>query len=153
MKNTRLTSILSSSVIACALVICSLASAPSASAQSSKTVAVVNIPFAFQTERQTLPAGMYRIDRQSGNLLRLAGPDRAGGFVMTHDAIKAHPPDHGTIVFDRYGDKYFLHQIWTAGNPTGLECAKSRAEKSALVAQNKQAATSVELAFNSVPQK
>src|SRR5271170_798293 len=153
MKNTRLTSILSSSVIACALAIGSLASAPSASAQSSTTVAVVNIPFAFQTERQTLPAGEYRIDRLSGNLLRLAGPDQAGGFVMTHDAIKTHPPDHGTIVFDRYGDKYFLRQIWTAGNSTGLECPKSRAEKSALVAQNEQAATSVELAFNSVPQK
>ena len=153
MKNIRLTSILSSSVIACALAIGSLASAPSASAQSSTTVAVVNIPFAFQTERQTLPAGKYRIDRVSGNLLRLAGPDQAGGFVMTHDAIKSHPPDHGTIVFDRYGDKYFLHQIWTAGKSTGLECPKSRAEKSALVAQNEQAATSVELAFNSAPQK
>ncbi len=129
MKNTRLTSILSSSLIACALTIGSLASAPSALAQSSTTVAVVNIPFAFQTERQTLPAGMYRIDRQSGNLLRLEGPGNAGGFVMTHDAIKTHPPDHGTIVFDRYGDKYFLHQIWTAGNSTGLECPKSRAEK------------------------
>jgi hypothetical protein len=153
MKNTRLTSILSSSLIACALTIGSLASAPSALAQSSTTVAVVNIPFTFQTERQTLPAGMYRIDRQSGNLLRLAGPDRAGGYVMTHDAIKTHAPDHGTIVFDRYGDKYFLRQIWTEGNSTGLECPKSRAEKAALVAQNEQAVTSVELAFNSAPQK
>ena len=153
MKNTRLASILSSSVIACALAIGSFASAPSASAQSSTSLAVVNIPFAFQTERQTLPAGMYRIDRQSGNLIRLEGPGHAGGFVMTHDAINAHPSDHGTIVFDRYGDKYFLHQIWTAGNPNGLECPKSRAEKSALVAQNEQPATTVELAFNSAPQK
>jgi hypothetical protein len=153
MKNIRLTSILSSSVIACALAIGSLASAPSASAQSSTTVAVVNIPFDFQTGRQTLPAGTYRIDHLSGNLVRLAGPDHAGGFVMTHDAIKTHPPDHGTIVFDRYGDKYFLRQIWTAGKSTGLECPKSRAEKAALVAQNEQAVTSVELAFNSVPQK
>ena len=153
MKNTRLTSILSSSVIACALAVGSLASAPSASAQSSMTMAVVNIPFAFQTERQTLPAGIYRIDRQSGNLIRLAGPGNAGGFVMTHDAIKTHTPDHGTIVFDRYGDKYYLHQIWTAGHSIGLECPKSRAEKAALLAQNEQAVTSVELAFNSAPQK
>jgi hypothetical protein len=153
MKNTRLTSILSSSVIACALAIGSFASARSASAQSTTTLAVVNIPFAFQTERQTLPAGMYRIDRQSGNLIHLAGPGQAGGFILTHDAIKTHAPDHGTIVFERYGDKYFLRQIWTAGSPTGLECPKSRAEKSALVAQNEQAATTVELAFNSAPQK
>ena len=66
MKNTRLTSILSSSVIACALTIGSLTSAPSALAQS-RTALVVNIPFAFQTENQTLPAGMYHIERESGS--------------------------------------------------------------------------------------
>ena len=153
MKNTRLTSVLGSSLIACALTIGSLASTQSASAQSTKTVAEVNIPFAFQTSMQTLPAGMYRIDRESGSLIRLQGPGAAGGFVEMHGAIRSSAADHGYLVFDRYGDKYFLHQIWTAGNSTGLECPKSRAEKSALVAQNEEAATSVELAFNSVPQK
>jgi hypothetical protein len=151
MKNTRLTSILSSSFIACALMIGSLASTPSASAQS--TIAKVDIPFAFQTETQTLPAGTYRIDRESQHLIRLEGPGQTSGFVLMHDATKTKASDHGTLVFDRYGDKYFLRQIWTSGNPDGLECSKSHAEKVALVAQSKQTATSVELAFNAAPQK
>ena len=138
MKNTRLTSILSSSVIACALAIGSLASAPSASAQSSTTL-VVNIPFTFQTDKQILPAGKYHIEHESDSMILLRGPGNAAGFVMMHGTSKTHASDHGTVVFDRYGDQYFLRQVWTAGNSNGLECAKSRAEKAALIAQNDQA--------------
>jgi len=151
MKNTRLTSILSSSVIACALVIGSLASASSALAQS-RTTLVVNIPFAFQTDKQILPAGMYRIERESDSIVLLRGPGKAAGLVMMYGAIKTHPADHATVVFDRHGDQYFLRQVWTAANPNGLECAKSRAEKAALIAQNYQAPITVELAVNTVPQ-
>ena len=152
MKNTRLISILGSSLIACALTIGSLASTQYASAQSGTPLAKVNIPFAFQMGTQTLPAGMYRIDRESGHLVLLRGPGQAAGFVDMHDAIRFRAAAHGTIVFDRYGDKYYLHQIWTAGSTDGLECPKSRAEKESLQATNKQAPDSTEVAFNSVPQ-
>lgn len=151
MKNTRLTSILGSSLIACALTIGSLASTESASAQSGTALADVNIPFAFQTPMQTLPAGTYRIDRESGVLILLKGSDKSG-FVEMHGATKSRAADHGYLVFDRYGDKYFLRQIWTAGSSDGLECPKSRAEKESLQAKNKQAPSSIELAFNAVPQ-
>jgi hypothetical protein len=153
MKNTRLSSILSSSFIACALAIGSLASTQSASAQTGTTLAQVEIPFSFQMSNQTLPAGTYRIDLENNHLVLLRGPDKASGFLMMHSAIKAHAADHGTVVFDRYAGKYYLRQIWTAGTTNGLECPKSRAESNAVVAQNKPAATSVEVAFNSIPLK
>lgn len=151
MKNTRLTSILGSSFIACALTIGSLASTQSASAQSPTMVAEVTIPFAFQTPIQTLPAGKYQIDRESGAMILLKGHDKSG-FVEIHSATKSRAADHGYLVFDRYGDKYFLHQIWTAGSADGLECSKSRAEKASLLAANGQPPSTIELAFNSVPQ-
>ena len=146
MKNTRLTSILNSSLIACALTIGSLASTQYASAQST-TVAEVTIPFAFQTTNQTLPAGTYRIDRESGYLVRLQGPHSEGGFVIMHGTSKNRAADHGSLVFDRYGDKYYLHQIWTAGSTDGLECSKTRAEKESMQAKNNQAPSLIELAF------
>ena len=151
MKSTRLNSILSSGFIACALAIGSLASTQSASAQT--TIAKVTIPFDFQTSNQTLPAGTYRIERESHNLIKLEGPGNTGGFMLMHDASRSKAPVQGMLSFDRTGDKYYLRQIWTAGNSTGLECAKSHAEKAALVAVNNEAATTVELAFNSVPLK
>ncbi len=151
MKNTRLTSILSSSLIAGALTIGSLASTQSALAQSETALAEVNIPFSFQTATQTMPAGTYRIDQESGYLVLLRGPKHAE-FVMMHGTSRSRAAEHGSVVFDRAGDKYFLRQIWTAQSTDGLECAKSRAEKESLLASNKQAPTSIELAFNSVPQ-
>jgi hypothetical protein len=151
MKNTRLNSILSSGIIACALAIGSLASTQSASAQNT-TIAKVTIPFAFQMGTQTLPAGTYRVDRESPGLILLQGSGKASGFVVMHAASRSKASDHGMISFDRTGDKYYLRQIWTAGNPTGLECPKSRAEKAALVAVNEEPVSTVELAFNSAPQ-
>jgi hypothetical protein len=153
MKNTRFASILGSSVVACALMIGSLVSTQSASAQSSETIAEVTIPFDFQTPLQILPAGKYRVFRDSSNLLRLQGPGSKGGFVVTHEAIKRQASNNGAIVFDRYGDKYYLHQIWTAGQTTGFECPKGRAEKARMVAMNNEAPTTVELALNSAPRQ
>jgi hypothetical protein len=151
MKTTRLNSILSSSIIACALAIGSLASTQSASAQT--TIAKVTIPFAFQMGSQILPAGTYRVERESSNLILLEGSGKASGFVLMNAASRSKAPDHGMLSFDRTGDKYYLRQIWTAGNQTGLECPASRAEKAALVATNQEAVSTVELAFNSEPQK
>jgi hypothetical protein len=152
MKNSKLTSILSSTLIAGALAIGSLASTPFAAAQSGETLAKVTIPFAFQSGDHQMPAGMYRIDRESQYLLVLHGPSNATGIVFMHPAIASETPTHGKVVFDRSGGKYFLRQIWKAGNNEGLECSKSRAEKETLQAQNKQAPSSVELALNSPQQ-
>jgi len=152
MKNTRFTSI--SGLIACALMIGSLASTPSALAQNSgKAVAEVNVPFAFHTPTQTLPAGSYVLDRETPNLLLLRVKGSAsGGFVITHDAIKNQAVNHGVVVFKRYGDTYYLRQIWTAGNSTGLECTMGKAEKERVQAKSMPAPSSIELALNPVTQ-
>jgi hypothetical protein len=150
MKNTRLTSILGSSLIACALSIGSLVATQSASAQTS-SVAEVNIPFAFHTPTQTLPAGTYRVDR-TGMVLMLKSTDSKGGFVLTHDVIKNQAPTHSYVVFKRYGDTYYMEQIWTAGENTGIECPKGRSEKESMLAKNTTTAPStVELALNAIP--
>jgi hypothetical protein len=151
MKNTQLTSILSSSLIACALAVGSLGSTQSALAQSSTPLAKVNIPFDFQAGSETMPAGMYQIDRESAHLILLHGPGQEVAYLVTSNAIKVQAPDHGSIVFARYGDKYFMRQIWTAGNSTGLECPKSSLEKKTLQAQNTQAPSTMEVAVNGVP--
>jgi hypothetical protein len=152
MKNTQLASVLGSSLIACALAIGSLVSTQSALAQSSAPLAKVNIPFAFQAGSKAMPAGMYQIDREARNLILLHGPGQAAAYMETSDAIKVHAPDHGNLLFARYGNTYFLRQIWTAGNPIGLECPKSRLEKESLQANSKQAPSSTEVAINGVPQ-
>jgi hypothetical protein len=150
MKNTRLNSILHSSLIACALTIGSFALTQSAAAQSPSDMAEVNIPFAFQATNHILPAGQYRVVRESDHMILLRGPVNAAAFVLMHDTSTPRASKQGKLVFDRYGDRYYLRQIWTAGSNDGLECPKSRAEKESLQAQNKQAPETTELAFNTV---
>jgi hypothetical protein len=145
MKNTRLGSILSSTLLASALAIGSLASTQFAAAQSSEPIAKATIPFAFQTQTQVLPAGEYLVIEESDHLLRLQGHG-VGGFVVTHDATKSKAPAHGSLVFDRLGDKYYLRQVWTAGNHIGQECPKSRAERQNMQAKNEQPSGSIEVA-------
>ena len=151
MKNASFTSILRSSFLTCGLAFGAFASAASASAQTGTTMVQVNIPFAFQAGSQQLPAGKYQISRETAHIIELRSTGKAAIFVMTNSAVKLHPADHGSVVFGHYGNKYFLRQIWTAGNSDGVECPKSRAEKEALLAMTKQDGTPTELALNTEP--
>jgi hypothetical protein len=153
MKNQRFTSILSSALIAGTLVIGSLASTQAAVAQNGNVLAEADIPFAFQNGDQQMPAGIYRIDRESNHLVLLHGPSNVSGYVLMHPTIARRTPTHGKIVFDYCGNKYFLRQVWTAGDDEGLERAMNRAEKEVLQAQNEQAPSSIQLALNSVPKQ
>ena len=144
MNSTKPASILNFCLIVCVMTIGSLALTRSASAQSG----TVNIPFAFHTPTQTLPAGIYQIDRGPAHLVLLRG-SHVAEFAEPWNVMKSHATNYGTVVFDRVGDKYYLRQIWTAGDNVGLEFPKSRDEKMSLQAKNKQALSSTVLAFNS----
>jgi|SRR5580704_952194 hypothetical protein len=151
MKSLRISSILGSSLLASALAIGMVASAPTALAQTTP-VAKADIPFDFVAGQRVMPAGTYEITH-SDNLLELRATDqKAAEFLTVHAAYTLHTPSGSSLVFDRRGDKYFLRQIWTAGNHDGYECPKTRIEKDVekIVAQNKQDASPVVIALNTV---
>jgi len=152
MKTLRITSILRSSLIACTLTVGVFAATQSALAQETKALGEATIPFDFQTNLQSVPAGTYRIERISRYILQLRGKD-ANVSILVNDAYRDRVAAHGTLVFDHYGNKYFLRQVWMAESSEGLECPKGREEKNVLQAQNKPAPNSAELAFNAVPQR
>lgn len=54
----------------------------------------------------------------------------------------------GKVVFHRYGNRYFLSEVWIGGESTGRVCVQSRAEKRLQIAQNAPVATNTELALN-----
>jgi hypothetical protein len=141
------TSTLRSSLLLSALAAGAFLSTSHAVAQEQAVVA--QIPFAFQNGSQHLPAGKYRIDLTSEPLLLLRGTGaHSAGFVMTIPKIASKPPQRGKVVFHRYGDRYFLSEVWIGGESTGRICVQSRAEKHLQIAQNAPAATNAELALN-----
>lgn len=119
----------------------------SANAQSAR-VSIAKVPFEFNVGDKALPAGKYivRATMESAALL-VAGED-ASAVRLTHTIISSKTPDRGKLVFHRYGDRYFLSEVWDAGEKTGRQLLKSKQERN-IESQLASTASKSELARNS----
>jgi hypothetical protein len=101
-----------------------------ASAYAQTAALKANIPFNFVATGKSLPAGEYTIQSLSTSerVLVIRGPEKSAHMVMANACESAKPSDKTKLVFHRYGDRYFLSQIWTAGNSSGAELPQSRRE-------------------------
>ena len=103
----------------------------SAHAQAGKQF-TVTIPFNFYVAGKTLPAGQYHVGRSSEDSegLVLRGTDgRTGVFVLTRGIQTAEVQQQSKLVFRRYGDKYFLGEVWISARSNGRELPNSRKER------------------------
>jgi hypothetical protein len=91
-----------------------------------------NIPFDFSVRGRTLPAGEYEISRitdEPGGL-EIANIDhRSEHALMETEPVQGSIPRRGKIIFHRYGDDYFLYEVWTPGMETGREIEPSKRER------------------------
>lgn len=128
---------------------------PSTVAQSLND-STVNIPFSFTVGGRTFPPGEYRVTRlnpqaDTAALAIRSADGRLGKVVLTTAVSAKEPVERAMLVFNKYGDQYFLTQFWTAADDTGRELPKSRNE---LILARKAGERSPEratLAFNSRP--
>lgn len=90
-----------------------------------------NIPFAFSPGDKTLPAGDYAVvPLTTPGVLRIRREDGRAAVLVLTQSVQARPGQNQTkLVFRRYGDQYFLAQIWAVGNGTGRELGQSRTER------------------------
>ena len=154
MKNNRFNSVLCSAVMSSAIAMGLFASTGSAQAQTDPRVRA-NIPFAFQAGSIQMPAGVYDVSLVSDHLLQLRGQGpgkQASGFLTVIPSQGGKIEKNGRLVFHRYGDRYFLREVWPGDSDQGSECTPSGDEKR-IVAQNRQAATQVQLAVNNNPKR
>lgn len=98
-------------------------------AQTRRGDVVADIPFPFVVNGQTLPAGHYIVSRVADNTLSIQGSMHLGMFVSTNSSQRSASDNSCKLVFHRYGDSYFLSQVWAAGNAHGRELLRSRAER------------------------
>jgi hypothetical protein len=116
-------------VMASLLVLCSFAATQVVRAQEPLSV---NIPFAFVAGETTLPAGEYRVQKMDRNnavlLIRCTEP-RMAIMVVTNSAGGGKLQEQSKLVFSRYGNQYFLSQVWNAGYSSGRALRISNREK------------------------
>jgi hypothetical protein len=108
---------------------------PLASAQSSQAVEA-DIPFDFGVQNTVLPAGTYRLTYNLGTRrVSIRDLDQRGTAMVLQSAVGVDPKGlqqnkKAHLVFNRYGNTYFLSQMWQGNDTTnGLELGKSRGER------------------------
>jgi hypothetical protein len=114
----------------------------------------VNVPFGFELGSRHFEPGVYTIKTPGQGIVELQGNSNVG-MILTIDGESNRPTKTTKVVFDRYGDHYFLRQIWFhADETTYLECPESKAEKQAKrseLASIQKNASNVELAMLRLP--
>ena len=91
-----------------------------------------DIPFSFVANQATLPAGHYELKSltDDGKMVSLRGPDgKAIGILSSNRTESVNASEKTKLVFNRYGDRYFLSQIWVAGARSGRQLPVSAREK------------------------
>lgn len=108
-------------------------SAVASSAQNSHST-VVDIPFDFTVKGKSLPAGEYIISRSSAadsTGLKIQRRDgRGNAIVLSRSIQNGERARESRLVFNRYGEQYFLSQVWTLGETEGRQLYKTGRERS-----------------------
>jgi hypothetical protein len=116
----------------------------------------VDIPFDFQIGSSHLAAGRYVISNPERILLFVHGAKHSA-MVMSMREQNSTPAKVGKVVFHRYGNQYFLREVWMAGASERIDCQQSKAEQEAGRTRNVDqhaslpTPTNVELAFLESP--
>jgi hypothetical protein len=73
----------------------------------------VKLPFDFTAGKATLKAGNYKIRKVSGDVFAIRGEDGKQVIVNAPLTVGSRDSKSGArLVFNRYGDTYFLNQVW-----------------------------------------
>ncbi len=115
------------SKIAIAGVVFALASISTASAQSMR----ISVPFGFHAGNQMLPAGEYKVDlNQQNQRITLNNiSSRRSYFLIVKAYSGSTDSDRASLVFNRYGENYFLTRVNTTGVARGAALFEGRAER------------------------
>lgn len=136
------------------IVVSSLAFLPMVHAQTADHAMSVNVPFGFELGNQHFAPGVYTIKTPLSEVVEVQGRSKASMILAMNDQSNK-PTKAAKVVFDKYGDHYFLRQIWfDAGETTYLHCPESKAEKEAKrgdLASIQKHASNVEVAMLRLP--
>ena len=117
-------------------------------AASAQTINVrAKVPLSFAVGSSILPAGEYSLQTLGfGNALAMRNRDANVTKLVLSTVCQSRTATKNKLIFHRYGDSYFLSQIWTEGSSLGYELPMTARERE--MARNNSKEEIVLLALN-----
>lgn len=92
-----------------------------------------DIPFQFHVGNRELPAGKYRVhvlDEATLKIMEIISVDGSSfALFQVQESDANAAPVKSEMIFNKYGDDYFLSKLYDEGDPSGSELIESRYEK------------------------
>jgi hypothetical protein len=113
----------------------------------------VNVPFAFNYGSAHFAPGIYNISMLRTDLMELRGGNGHVALAIVQTEYDSQPRTAGKLVFKKYGDRYFLSEVWEVNTTTHLKLFETKQEKHAakeLISQSTNSSR-VELALVTAP--
>jgi hypothetical protein len=90
----------------------------------------VTVPFAFQIGSAHFAPGTYILSNPEEQLLYVQGGKHSALAMSSHESTQT-PTRVSEVIFHRYGNQYFLREVWMRGETDHLTCPQSKAEREA----------------------
>lgn len=104
-------------------------------AQSRGKMIRADIPFDFVVGNKTLAAGKYSVGQittnSDGGILVKSRDGGHSALRLTNAVLVKAPRPRTSLTFLRYGNTYYLSQVWISGSAEGLQVIRSKAERAA----------------------
>jgi hypothetical protein len=85
----------------------------------SHTKAKADVPFAFAVEQNSMAAGHYSIIEVSERTLEIRNDDTNTAVTLIALHEESIKPQNARLVFHKYGDRYFLAEVWCSSGSAG----------------------------------
>jgi hypothetical protein len=93
----------------------------------------VTVPFQFYAGNAKLPAGKYilrMLDNSDLQIMEISTTDGSTSALFeVEDAESNTVPPKNELIFNKYGNRYFLARVFDEGNPDGSKVPESQYEK------------------------
>jgi len=97
---------------------------------AQQPVVKANIPFNFTAGEKWMPAGEYTISSLADHVALIQSADRRYSEMVISRQGFQEPAATPQLVFDKYGEYYFLHRVLSGANtPLNLDIALGKSEK------------------------
>lgn len=93
-------------------------------------VMIVEIPFDFYVKNEKLAAGKYEVQKNSENVFILRRAETGEQIILVSQitlGMKEKEPER--IIFNRYGNEYFLRSLYWNRKANGRDLGESKTEK------------------------